>query len=72
MGETEYKTSIEKVFRVVLAKLWVIITASVIAAYARAAYKMNIEGMKGCKTVFDIPPSYLSPKTNEELRKELL
>ena len=47
-------------------------TASVIAAYARAAYKMNIEGMKGCKTVFDIPPSYLSPKTNEELRKELL
>lgn len=47
-------------------------TASVIAAYARAAYKMNREGMKGCKTVFDIPPSYLSPKSAEELRKELL
>ena len=47
-------------------------TASVIAAYARAAYKMNKEGFKGCKTVFDIPPSYLSPKSNEELRKELL
>ena len=47
-------------------------TASVIAAYARAAYRMNKEGFKGCKTVFDIPPSYLSPKSNEELRKELL
>ena len=47
-------------------------TASVIAAYARAAYKMNCEGLKGCKTVFDIAPSYLSPKSNEELRKELL
>ncbi len=47
-------------------------TASVIAAYARAAYKMNCEGFKGCKTVFDIPPSYLSPKSAEELRKELL
>lgn len=47
-------------------------TASVVTACARAAYKMNKEGFKGCKTVFDIPPSYLSPKSNEELRKELL
>ncbi|MPM89668.1 Meso-diaminopimelate D-dehydrogenase [bioreactor metagenome] len=47
-------------------------TSSVIAAYARAAYKLNKEGQKGCKTVFDIPPAYLSPKTGEELRKELL
>ena len=47
-------------------------TASVIVAYARAAYKLNKAGEKGCKTVFDIPPAMLSPKTNEELRKEML
>ena len=47
-------------------------TSSVIVAYARAAYRMNKEGMKGCKTVFDVAPSYLSPKTGAELRKELL
>ncbi|MBQ2898095.1 MAG: diaminopimelate dehydrogenase [Clostridia bacterium] len=47
-------------------------TASVLVAFARAAYKMNKEGMCGCKTVFDVPPSYLSPKAPEELRKNLL
>jgi len=47
-------------------------TSSVIVAYARAAYRMNTEGFKGCKTVLDIPPSYLSIKSGEELRKELL
>ena len=47
-------------------------TASVIVAYARAAYKMKNEGAVGCKTVFDIPPVYLSPKSPEELRKEML
>ena len=47
-------------------------TASVIVAYARAAYKMNKEGFSGCKTVLDIPPSYLSAKSGAELRKELL
>ncbi len=47
-------------------------TASVLVACARAAYKMNKEGFSGCKTLFDIPPAYLSPKTPEELRKELL
>ena len=47
-------------------------TSSVLVAYARAAYKMNSEGLSGCKTVLDIPPAYLSPKSNEELRKELL
>ena len=47
-------------------------TASVIVAYARAAYKMNQEGMKGCKTAFDVPPACLSPLSNELLRKELL
>lgn len=47
-------------------------TASVIIAYVRAAYRMNREGMSGCKTVFDIPPAYLCSQSGEELRKHLL
>ncbi|MBR4966534.1 MAG: diaminopimelate dehydrogenase [Lachnospiraceae bacterium] len=47
-------------------------TASVIVAYARAAFRMSKEGMKGCKTVFDVAPAYLSPLSGEELRKQLL
>lgn len=47
-------------------------TASVIVAYVRAAFRMSKEGMSGCKTVFDIPPAYLSAKSGEELRKNLL
>ncbi len=47
-------------------------TASVIVAYARAAYKLSCEGASGCKTVFDIAPAYLSAKDGAELRKELL
>lgn len=47
-------------------------TASVLVAYARAAYKMNAEGQKGCKTAFDVAPGYLSSKTNLELISTLL
>ena len=47
-------------------------TASVLVCYARAAYRMNKEGMKGCKTVFDVAPSYLCMQTPEELRAHLL
>lgn len=47
-------------------------TTSVLIAYARAAVRMNNEGVSGAKTVFDIPPAYLSPKSGAELRKELL
>ena len=47
-------------------------TASVIAAYARATAKMAAMGETGCKTVFDVPPAYLSAKTPEELRATLL
>lgn len=47
-------------------------TACVLTAYARAAYRMNQEGMKGCKTVFDVAPAYLSPMTAEEMRSKLL
>lgn len=47
-------------------------TGSVIAAYVRAAYRMNNEGLNGAKTVFDIAPAYLSAKSGEELRAHLL
>ncbi|MBE6787777.1 MAG: diaminopimelate dehydrogenase [Ruminococcaceae bacterium] len=47
-------------------------TSSVLIAYARAAYRLNQKGEKGCKTVFDIPPALLSAQTPEELRKQLL
>lgn len=47
-------------------------TASVILAFARAVNRLSKEGQKGCKTVFDVPPAYLSRKSGEELRKELL
>ena len=47
-------------------------TASVIVAYARAVYRMSCEGDKGAKTVFDVAPKYLSPMSNEEMRKKLL
>ena len=47
-------------------------TASVITAYARAAYRMQKEGMSGCKTVFDVAPAYLSSCSAEDLRAHLL
>ncbi|MCI5622618.1 MULTISPECIES: diaminopimelate dehydrogenase [Anaerostipes] len=47
-------------------------TSSVLLAYARAVYRLQTEGQTGCKTVFDIAPAYLSPKSGEELRKHLL
>lgn len=47
-------------------------TSSVLAAYARAAVRLNKEGVTGCKTVFDIAPAYLSPKPADTLRKSLL
>lgn len=47
-------------------------TGSVLVAYARAAYKMAQEGQIGCKTIFDIPPAYLSSKDGAELRATML
>lgn len=47
-------------------------TASVLLALARATYRMNKNGQYGAKTIFDVPPAYLSEKSAEELRKELL
>ena len=47
-------------------------TASVLTAYARAAYRMNKEGQKGCKTVFDVAPAYLCRQSGAELRAHML
>lgn len=47
-------------------------TSAVIACYARAAKRLQAEGVTGCKTVFDIAPAYLSEKSAEELRKTML
>ena len=47
-------------------------TSSVIVAYARAVARFAAEGRCGALTVLDVPPSYLSQRSAEELRKELL
>lgn len=47
-------------------------TSSVLVAYARAAFRLNQQGDAGAKTVFDIAPGLLSPKSAAELRKEIL
>ncbi|MCR5654657.1 MAG: diaminopimelate dehydrogenase [Lachnospiraceae bacterium] len=47
-------------------------TSLVLLCYARAAVRLNSEGVSGCKTVLDIPPAYLSAKSGEDLRAHLL
>ena len=47
-------------------------TSSVLCAYARAAYRLQKEGKKGCMTVLDVAPSYLSKESEETLRATLL
>ena len=47
-------------------------TASVIVACARAVARMHREGTVGCKTVFDIPPAYLSPKSHQDIIRDML
>nr|WP_232242984.1 diaminopimelate dehydrogenase [Paenibacillus sp. GSMTC-2017] len=47
-------------------------TASVLVAYARAVHRLSTEGQAGARTVFDIPLGYLSPRSAEELRRDLL
>jgi len=44
----------------------------VLVAYARAVHRLAQEGVTGAKTVFDVPIAYLSPKSPEQLRRELL
>ena len=47
-------------------------TSSVLVACARAVVRMDKAGMHGCKTIFDVPPAWLSPMDGAELRKMLL
>ena len=47
-------------------------TASVLLAYARAIFRLNNEGVTGCKTVFDIAPAYLTSLSAEEIRAHML
>ncbi|HTU15599.1 MAG TPA: diaminopimelate dehydrogenase [Solirubrobacterales bacterium] len=47
-------------------------TASVLVAYARAAHRLSAAGDHGAKTVFDIAPGLLSPRSPEDLRADLL
>ena len=47
-------------------------TSSVLVACARAVFRLHAEGQTGARTILDLPPSYLSPKSGEELRKSLL
>jgi diaminopimelate dehydrogenase len=47
-------------------------TSSVLVAFARAVARLSREGQTGARTVFDIPLGYLSPKSPEELRRDLL
>lgn len=47
-------------------------TASVLTAYARAAYRISAEGGSGCRTIFDIPLTYISRISHEEMIKNFL
>lgn len=47
-------------------------TSSVLVAYARAVHRLARVGDSGAKTVFDIAPGLISPKTPEELRRDYL
>ncbi|HNU10854.1 MAG TPA: diaminopimelate dehydrogenase [Rubrivivax sp.] len=47
-------------------------TASVLVAYARAVHRLHAMGERGARTVFDVPPGLLSPRSAEELRRDYL
>lgn len=47
-------------------------TSSVLVAYARAVHRLYLSGQYGAKTVFDVAPGLLSPKSAEQLRAEQL
>ena len=47
-------------------------TASVLTAYARAAWRMYEKGESGCMTAFDIAPKHLSEKGSKELIETML
>ena len=47
-------------------------TSSILVAYARAVYRMHKDGAVGCKTVFDVPPVYLTSENREDVIAKLL
>ena len=47
-------------------------TSSVLVAYARAVHRLSKAGETGARTVFDIPPGLLSPRSPADLRRDLL
>jgi len=47
-------------------------TSSVLVAYARAAHRLSQAGEKGARSVFDIAPGLLSPRSAADLRRDLL
>lgn len=47
-------------------------TSSNLIAYGRAAYRMWQNGEKGCKNFSDVPPKYISPKTDAEIISTIL
>jgi diaminopimelate dehydrogenase len=47
-------------------------TSATLVCYARAAHRLSVAGETGARTVFDIAPALLSPKSNEQLRAEML
>ncbi|MGI6005564.1 MAG: diaminopimelate dehydrogenase [Christensenellales bacterium] len=47
-------------------------TAGVLVACARAAWRMNVSGQTGAKTMLDVPPALLCAASPEELRAHLL
>ena len=47
-------------------------TSSILVAYARAVDRMHKDGAVGCKTVFDVPPVYLTSESREDVIAKLL
>ncbi len=47
-------------------------TSQVLVAFARAAYRLNKDGVAGCKTVLDIPPMMLSAMDPAEIRAHMV
>ena len=47
-------------------------TASVLTAYARAAYRMNQAGQSGAKTVLDVPPGFVIAEIGCTAQKRII
>ena len=47
-------------------------TGSILVSFARAIYRLNKEGIYGCKTIFDIPPIYLLEDSREKVISSIL